>query len=66
MAVEIWASDSGNMLAGFRRLDDALAWARTYWLREGDEALTALSVGGTGWALSGDHLREALGLAGVA
>ena len=45
MEFEIWASDSGNRLFASRDLNETLAWALDYWLREGDEALEALSVG---------------------
>jgi hypothetical protein len=59
---EIWASDSGNQLYTSAILDEALAWAFDYWLREGDAALGALSIGDSDdrWVLSGGQLREVL------
>jgi hypothetical protein len=59
---EIWASDSGNQLYTSAILDEALAWAFDYWLREGETALSALSVGPADdqWVLSGHQLREVL------
>lgn len=62
MEFEIWASDSGNMLLSTSDLGAALAWALDYWLREGDEALDALSVGDAldTWVARGDALRGML------
>lgn len=45
MEFEIWASDSGNLLLVTPDLNEALAWALDYWLREGNDALDALSIG---------------------
>jgi hypothetical protein len=63
VAFEIWASDSGNRLFATADLNEALAWALNYWLREGDEALDALSVGDDQdqWVIRGQQLRDILG-----
>jgi hypothetical protein len=62
MEFEIWASDSGNRLLVTRDLDEALAWALDYWLRNGDDALEALSISDeqNQWVLVGPPLRELL------
>lgn len=62
MEFEIWASDSGNRIFASPDLNEALAWALDYWIREGDNALSALSVGDEldQWAVSGSQLRELL------
>jgi len=50
------------MLLSTPQLDEALAWALAYWLREGDTALAALSIGPERdeWVLSGEELRSTL------
>lgn len=62
MEYEIWASDSGNRLFVSSDLNEALAWALAYWLREGDTALDALSVGDEQdrWVAQGSSLRDLL------
>lgn len=62
MEYEIWASDSGNRIFASPDLNEALAWALEYWIREGDDALAALSVGDEQdrWVISGTQLRELL------
>jgi hypothetical protein len=62
MDFEIWASDSGNMLLSTPDLDEALAWALSYWRRYGNEAFSALSIGDeqNQWAVSGRDLRNLL------
>ena len=62
MDYEIWASDSGNMLLSTPDCATALTWALEYWLREGDEALDALSVGDEHdqWVVRGELLRQEL------
>jgi len=62
MEFEIWASDSGNRIFASPDLNEALAWALDYWIREGDDALAALSVGDEQdrWVVSGAELRELL------
>jgi hypothetical protein len=62
MGFEIWASDSGNQLFSTTNWNVALAWALDYWLREGDAALGALSVGDEQdrWVVSGNGLRDLL------
>jgi hypothetical protein len=62
MEFEIWASDSGNQLHVAPDLDEALAWAFDYWLRNGDDALDALSISDDQdqWVLAGQPLRERL------
>lgn len=62
MEFEIWASDSGNRIFASPDVSEVLAWALDYWLREGDEALAALSVGDEDdrWVVSGSQLRALL------
>jgi hypothetical protein len=62
MEFEIWASDSGNLLLVTPDLNEALAWALDYWLREGNDALDALSIGDEQdqWVLAGQPLRALL------
>ncbi len=62
MNFEIWDSCSGNMLLSTHDLGEALTWALDFWLREGEEALRALSVGDERdrWVVSGRALRELL------
>jgi len=62
MDFEIWDSHSGNMLLSTPDLNEALTWAFDFWLREGQEALSALSVGDARdrWVVSGQALRELL------
>ena len=62
MEFEIWASDSGNRIFASRDLNATLAWALDYWLREGDEALDALSIGDEldRWVVAGPPLRRLL------
>lgn len=62
MDVEIWDSLSGNMLLSTSDLNEALSWAFNLWLREGEEALSTLSVGDDeeGWVVAGPALRELL------
>jgi hypothetical protein len=62
MVCEIWASDSSNRLLTTSDLDEALKWVIGYWLREGDPALDALSVGDEldRWVVQGPILRELL------
>ena len=62
MEYEIWASDSGNRLFTTADLNEALAWALDYWLREGDAALDALSIGDELdlWVVRGQSLRDLL------
>jgi hypothetical protein len=62
MDFEIWDSRSGNMLLSTPDLNEALTWALNFWLREGEEALSTLSVGDERdqWVVSGRALRELL------
>lgn len=62
MEYEIWASDSGNRLFATSDLNEALAWALDYWLREGDAALDALSIGDEldRWVVRGPSLHDLL------
>lgn len=62
MEFEIWASDSGNRLFTTAYLRAALDWALDYWLREGNAAVDALSVGDSEdrWVVSGQPLRDML------
>jgi hypothetical protein len=62
MEFEIWASDSGNRIFASPDLNDALTWALDYWIREGDDALVALSIGDEQdrWVISGTEFREFL------
>lgn len=62
MEFEIWASDSGNCIFTTLDLNEALAWALDYWIREGDDALATLSIGDEQdqWVVSGTRLRELL------
>ena len=62
MEYEIWASDSGNRLFATSDLNEALAWALDYWLREGDAGLDTLSVGDEldKWVVRGESLRPLL------
>jgi hypothetical protein len=62
MDFEVWDSRSGNMLLSTPDLNEALTWAFNFWLREGEEALGALSVGDERdrWVVSGRALRELL------
>jgi|HubBroStandDraft_2_1064218.scaffolds.fasta_scaffold122551_3 hypothetical protein len=62
MDFEIWDSGSGNMLLSTPDLDEALTWAFSFWLREGEEAVSALSIGDERdqWVVSGAGLRDLL------
>jgi len=62
MDFEVWDSRSGNMLLSTHDLSEALTWALNLWLREGEEALSTLSVGDERdrWVVSGPALRELL------
>jgi hypothetical protein len=62
MDFEIWDSRSGNMLFSTPDLDEALTWAFNFWLREGQEAVSALSIGDEQdqWVASGAELRDLL------
>lgn len=62
MDFEIWDSRSGNMLLSTHDLSEALTWALNFWSREGEEALSTLSVGDARdrWVVSGGALRELL------
>lgn len=62
MDFEIWDSRSGNMLLSTPDLDEALTWAFDFWLREGQEAVSALSIGDEQdrWVVSGAELRDLL------
>jgi len=62
MDFEIWDSRSGNMLLSTPDLDEALTWAFNFWLREGEEAVSALSIGDERDQLvvSGEQLRDVL------
>jgi len=62
MDFEIWDSCSGNMLLSTPDLDEALTWAFNFWLREGEEAVSALSIGDERdqWVVSGEQLRDVL------
>lgn len=62
MEFEIWAADSGNRIFASPDLNETLGWALDYWIREGDDALAALSVGDEldQWVVSGAQLRELL------
>ncbi|MGH3190518.1 MAG: hypothetical protein ACRDOL_25295 [Streptosporangiaceae bacterium] len=62
MDFEIWDSFSGNMLLSTPDLDEALTWAFNFWLREGVEAVSALSIGDERdrWVVSGAGLRDLL------
>jgi hypothetical protein len=62
MDFEIWDSCSGNMLLSTHDLGEALTWALSFWSREGDEALSSLSVGDVQdrWVVSGEALRQLL------
>lgn len=62
MDFEIWDSRSGNMLLSTPDLNEALTWAFNFWLREGEEALAALSIGDERdrWVVAGGALRELL------
>jgi hypothetical protein len=62
MDFEIWDSRSGNMLLSTLDLNEALTWALYFWLREGEEALSTLSIGDEQdrWVVSGRALRELL------
>ena len=62
MDFEIWDPRSGNMLLSTRDLDEALTWAFDFWLREGEEAVSGLSLTdelGRG-VVTGEALRELL------
>jgi hypothetical protein len=50
------------MLLSTPDLDEALTWAFNFWLREGEEALSALSIGDERdrWVVSGGALRDLL------
>ena len=62
MDFEIWDSRSGNMLLSTPDLDEALTWAFNFWLREGEEAVSALSIGDERdqWVVSGGEFRDLL------
>jgi hypothetical protein len=62
MDFEIWDPVSGNMLLSTPDLDEALTWAFNFWLREGEEAVSRLSIGDEldRWVVTGDALRELL------
>lgn len=62
MEFEIWASDSGNLIFATSDLNEALAWALDYWIREGDDALATLSIADEQdqWVVSGTQLRALL------
>jgi hypothetical protein len=62
MDFEVWDSRSGNMLLSTPDLPEALTWAFNFWLREGLEAVDALTVGDEDdrWNLSGVELRNLL------
>ena len=62
MDFEIWDSRSGNMLLPTPDLREALTWAFNFWLREGLEAVDALSIGDEDdrWVVSGEQLRKLL------
>lgn len=62
MDFEIWDSRSGNMLLSTSDLGEALTWAFNFWLREGEEAVSALSIGDERdqWVVAGAELRDLL------
>jgi hypothetical protein len=62
MDFEIWDSRSGNRLLSTPDLNEALTWAIRFWLREGEEAVSGLSIGDQRdrWVVSGRALRELL------
>lgn len=62
MDFEVWDSRSGNMLLSTPDLDEGLMWAFNFWLREGEEALSGLSIGDEQdrWVVAGEALRDLL------
>lgn len=62
MKFEIWSLASGNRLAVFPQVDDAMGWLVDVYNAEGEEAFETLSLGDTagGWTLEGQDLLTAL------
>ncbi len=57
--IEIWSSESDNLIHTANNLDDALDWARKYWLFEGNDSLDALSIDTEkGEVIQGPALRD--------
>ena len=62
MRYEIWSLTSGNRLAIFPQIDDAIVWALAIRAGEGDQAVENLSLGDTkgSWVLEGSDLLSVL------